>query len=111
MDGSAAPFVFLIECAGTIDQHARRRAIKVLKPVQVGDDRAWASLEPDNTFSVDFEIDFASKAIARQTASLAVDPTGYKQQISRARTFGFMKMSTRCARPGGRSAHRSRMPS
>src|ERR1700728_2879359 len=45
MDGSSAPFVFLIECAGTVEQHARRQTITVLKPVHVGDDRAWASLE------------------------------------------------------------------
>ena len=91
MDGSSAPFVFLIECAGTVEQHAPRQAIKVLKPVQVGDDRAWCSLEPDDQFSVEFEIDFASKIISRQTASLTVDPDSYKQAISRARTFGFLK--------------------
>ena len=91
MDGSSAPFVFLIECAGTVEQPARRQAIKVLKPVQVGDDQAWASLEPDDFFSVEFEIDFASKAIARQTAHVTVDPSSYKHQISKARTFGFLK--------------------
>ncbi len=91
MDGSAAPFVFPIECAGTVEQHASRQAIKVLKPVQVGDERAWASLEPEDQFAVEFEIDFASKVISRQTASLTVDPDSYKQAISRARTFGFLK--------------------
>jgi UDP-3-O-[3-hydroxymyristoyl] N-acetylglucosamine deacetylase len=90
MDGSATDFVFLIECAGTIQQAVPRRAIKVLKPVRVGDERGWASLEPDTVFSVEFEIDFASKAIARQTASMVVDTECYKQQISRARTFGFL---------------------
>jgi UDP-3-O-[3-hydroxymyristoyl] N-acetylglucosamine deacetylase len=91
MDGSAAPFVFLIECAGIVEQAARRQAIKVLKPVQVGDDRAWASLEPDDLFSVEFEIDFASKAIGRQCASFTVDPESYKHDIAKARTFGFLK--------------------
>jgi len=91
MDGSSAPFVFLIECAGIVEQHASRQAIKVLKPVQVGDERAWASLEPEDQFAVEFEIDFASKVISRQTASLTVDPDSYKQAISRARTFGFLK--------------------
>jgi UDP-3-O-[3-hydroxymyristoyl] N-acetylglucosamine deacetylase len=91
MDGSSAPFVFLIECAGTVEQHAGRRAVKVLKPVHVGDDRAWAALEPDDLFSVEFEIEFASKAIGRQTAYMTVDPASYKQQISKARTFGFLK--------------------
>jgi UDP-3-O-[3-hydroxymyristoyl] N-acetylglucosamine deacetylase len=91
MDGSSAPFVFLIECAGVVEQKAARQMIKVLKPVQVGDDRAWASLEPDELFSVEFEIDFASKAIARQTASLTLDSARYKHEISKARTFGFLK--------------------
>src|SRR5260370_19640939 len=53
MDGSAAPFVFLIECAGTAAQTAPRQAIKVLKPIRVGDDHKSASLEPDHVFAVD----------------------------------------------------------
>jgi UDP-3-O-[3-hydroxymyristoyl] N-acetylglucosamine deacetylase len=91
MDGSSAPFVFLIECAGTVDQQIPRRAIKVLKPVTVGDDRAWTSVEPDELFSIEFEIDFPSKAIARQTANVIIDPVSFKHEISRARTFGFLK--------------------
>jgi UDP-3-O-[3-hydroxymyristoyl] N-acetylglucosamine deacetylase len=91
MDGSSAPFVFLIECAGIIEQAAPRQAIKVLKPILVGDDRAWASLEPDDLFSVEFEIDFASKAIGRQTASFTLDPFCYKHHIAKARTFGLLK--------------------
>ncbi|MGK3876767.1 UDP-3-O-acyl-N-acetylglucosamine deacetylase, partial [Enterococcus faecium] len=46
MDGSAAPFVFLIECAGSVPQMAPRRTIRVIKSVRVGDDLSWASLEP-----------------------------------------------------------------
>jgi UDP-3-O-[3-hydroxymyristoyl] N-acetylglucosamine deacetylase len=91
MDGSSAPFVFLIECAGTVEQRVPRQAIKVLKPVSVGDDRAWAALEPDDLFAVEFEIDFPSKAISRQSANLIVDPVSYKNDISGARTFGFLK--------------------
>jgi UDP-3-O-[3-hydroxymyristoyl] N-acetylglucosamine deacetylase len=91
MDGSSAPFVFLIECAGTVNQHVPRQVIKVLKPVSVGDDRAWTSIEPDDLFSVEFEIDFPSKAIARQTANMVIDPVSFKHEISRARTFGFLK--------------------
>jgi UDP-3-O-[3-hydroxymyristoyl] N-acetylglucosamine deacetylase len=91
MDGSAAPFVFLIECAGTVEQAGRRQVIKVLKPIQVGDDRAWASIEPDDRFAIEFEIDFASKAISRQSTNLVIDPDSYKREISRARTFGFLK--------------------
>jgi len=91
MDGSSAPFVFLIECAGTVEQRKPRQAIRVLKPVTVGDDHAWASIEPDDLFSVEFEIDFPSKAISRQSANLTVDPVSYKHEISSARTFGFLK--------------------
>jgi len=90
MDGSAAPFVFLIECAGTIEQLAPRRFVKVLKPVHVEQGQASADLEPGDGFSVDFTIDFASKAIARQTTTVAVEPGIFKPEISRARTFGFL---------------------
>jgi UDP-3-O-[3-hydroxymyristoyl] N-acetylglucosamine deacetylase len=90
MDGSAAPFVFLIECAGTIEQLAPRRFVKVLKPIHVAQGQASAALEPGEGFSVDFTIDFASKAIARQTTTVAVEPGIFKSEISRARTFGFL---------------------
>jgi len=90
MDGSAAPFVFLIECAGIVEQAASRRAIKVLKPVTVGEDGKSATLTPDDGFSMSFAIDFASGAINRQDITIAVDPESFKQSISRARTFGFL---------------------
>jgi len=90
MDGSAAPFVFLIECAGTIEQLAPRRFVKVLKSIHVEQGQASADLEPGDGFSVDFTIDFASKAIARQTTTVAVEPGSFKTEISRARTFGFL---------------------
>ena len=90
MDGSAAPFVFLIECAGTIEQLAPRRFVKVLKSIHVEQGQASADLEPGDGFSVDFTIDFASKAIARQTTTVAVEPGIFKTEISRARTFGFL---------------------
>jgi UDP-3-O-[3-hydroxymyristoyl] N-acetylglucosamine deacetylase len=90
MDGSAAPFVFLIECAGIVEQDAPRRAIKVLKPITVGQGGKSASLTPDDGFSMSFAIDFASDAISRQDITLAVDPETFKSDISRARTFGFL---------------------
>lgn len=90
MDGSAAPFVFLIECAGIVEQDAPRRAIKVLKPVSVGEPGLSASLAPDDGFSMSFAIDFASGAISRQDITIAVDPESFKSDISRARTFGFL---------------------
>ncbi|GGF17408.1 UDP-3-O-acyl-N-acetylglucosamine deacetylase [Aliidongia dinghuensis] len=90
MDGSAAPFVFLIECAGTIEQLAPRRFVKVLKPVRIEQGQASVTLAPGEGFSVDFTIDFASKAIARQSTRVTVDPGTFKSEISRARTFGFL---------------------
>jgi len=90
MDGSAAPFVFLIECAGIAEQEAPRRAIKVLKPIAVGETGKSAALTPDDGFSMSFAIDFASDAISRQDIAIALDPESFKSDISRARTFGFL---------------------
>jgi UDP-3-O-[3-hydroxymyristoyl] N-acetylglucosamine deacetylase len=90
MDGSAAPFVFLIECAGIVEQDAPRRAIKVLKPVSVGAPGKSATLMPDDGFALSFSIDFASSAINRQEITVSPDPDSFKNDISRARTFGFL---------------------
>jgi UDP-3-O-[3-hydroxymyristoyl] N-acetylglucosamine deacetylase len=90
MDGSAAPFVFLIECAGLQEQDAPRRAIKILKPVTVGESGKSASLLPDHGFSMSFEIDFASRAVSRQDLNLVFDSETFKSEIARARTFGFL---------------------
>src|SRR5260221_4323313 len=87
MDGSAAPFVFLIECAGIVEQDAPRRAIRILKSVSVGDGERSARLLPDDGFSMSFEIDFASRAIIRQDLSIVFDSDSFKTEISRARTF------------------------
>jgi len=91
MDGSAAPFVFLIECAGTTAQDAPRRALEILKEVAVADTRRSASVTPGRGLSIDFEIDFDSPVVARQNWSLQVTPASYKKDISRARTFGFLR--------------------
>jgi UDP-3-O-[3-hydroxymyristoyl] N-acetylglucosamine deacetylase len=89
MDGSAAPFLFLIECAGVVEQDAPRRAIRVLKRVVVTDGDRMAALTPSSGFSVRFEIDFASSAISRQEFFVNVSRGTFKSEISRARTFGF----------------------
>jgi UDP-3-O-[3-hydroxymyristoyl] N-acetylglucosamine deacetylase len=90
MDGSAAPFVFLIECAGLVEQLVPRHAIKVLKPVSVGSPGNSAALLPADEFRLSFAIDFASGAINRQELSFALDAESFKHDISRARTFGFL---------------------
>jgi UDP-3-O-[3-hydroxymyristoyl] N-acetylglucosamine deacetylase len=90
MDGSAAPFMFLIECAGVVEQDAPRRAIKVLKPVMIADGGRIAALSPASGFSISFEIDFESAAVARQECFFQVGEGTFKSEISRARTFGFL---------------------
>jgi len=100
MDGSAAPFVFLIECAGIVEQDMARRAIKVLKPVSVIEGGATAALFPDRGFSMSFEIDFDNPLIRRQTISLAFDVETFKTQLSRARTFGLLDEVDRLRQAG-----------
>jgi len=90
MDGSAAPFVFLIECAGLTEQDAPRRVIRVLKPVSVGTPGKSAVLAPSDRFAVSFAIDFASSAIRRQELTLSPCAATFKHELSAARTFGFL---------------------
>jgi UDP-3-O-[3-hydroxymyristoyl] N-acetylglucosamine deacetylase len=90
MDGSAAPFLFLIECAGVVEQDAPRCAIKVLKPITITDDGASAALTPDHGFSMSFEIDFDNPLIRRQEICLVFDADTFKTELSRARTFGLL---------------------
>ena len=89
MDGSAAPFVFLIECAGILEQEPPRRAIKVLKPVIVSEDHCEAALMPGDGFSVAFEIQFNSPLVASQDHYVELTDGAFKAEISSARTFGF----------------------
>ena len=90
MDGSAAPFVFLIECAGVSVQDAHRRAVRVLKTVRVEHENKSAELRPADGFRVSFEIEFDSSVIARQEQDIALDGHAFKTEVSRARTFGFL---------------------
>jgi len=89
MDGSAAPFVRLIERAEIAIQDAPRRAIKVLKPVAVGDGTSMITLAPAETFSIDFSIDFAAPAIGHQALSVELVNGTFAEHIAAARTFGF----------------------
>jgi UDP-3-O-[3-hydroxymyristoyl] N-acetylglucosamine deacetylase len=90
MDGSSAPFLFLIECAGVVEQDAARRAIKVLKAVSIIEDAAMAELFPDNGFSMSFEIDFENPLIRRQDICVVFDRATFRTELSRARTFGLL---------------------
>jgi UDP-3-O-[3-hydroxymyristoyl] N-acetylglucosamine deacetylase len=90
MDGSAAPFVFLIEDAGIVAQNAARQAIRVLKPVTCIENGATAALFPARGFSMSFEIDFDNPLIRRQEIHLAFVSGTFKKELSRARTFGLL---------------------
>lgn len=89
MDGSAEPFVFLVECAGVAEQTAPRKAIEILKRVAVGDQERSASLTPGAGFSIAFEIEFDSEAITEKSCFVTLGNGAFKSEICRARTFGF----------------------
>jgi UDP-3-O-[3-hydroxymyristoyl] N-acetylglucosamine deacetylase len=93
MDGSAGPFVFLIQSAGIEEQNAAKKFIRVRQPVEVRDGDKWARLEPYNGFRVDFSIDFSHPVIQAGPQRLTIDfaTTSYNKEIARARTFGFMQ--------------------
>lgn len=93
MDGSAAPFVFLIQSAGIQEQSAPKRFLRVKQPVQVSDGDKWVRLEPYDGYSLNFAIDFDHPLVraSAQNAVLEFSTTAYVREVSRARTFGFMK--------------------
>ncbi len=91
MDGSAADFVAAIDSVGLVQQSRPRRHIRVLRPVRVESGRAYSELRPAGRgFRVDVEIDFEAAAIGRQRRAFDVDPTVFRREIARARTFGFV---------------------
>jgi UDP-3-O-[3-hydroxymyristoyl] N-acetylglucosamine deacetylase len=89
MDGSAQPFVFLIECAGILEQDRPRRFIEVLRPVAVSAHGKWARLEPAQGLHIDCEIQFDHPLIDNQAMSFAFSAEGFKSEVAQARTFGF----------------------
>jgi UDP-3-O-[3-hydroxymyristoyl] N-acetylglucosamine deacetylase len=93
MDGSAGPFVFLIQSAGIAEQNAAKHFIRVRRPVQVADGDKWARFTPFDGFKVNFEIEFDHPIFKRhlQRASMDFSFTSFLREVSRARTFGFMR--------------------
>jgi UDP-3-O-[3-hydroxymyristoyl] N-acetylglucosamine deacetylase len=93
MDGSSGPFVFLIQSAGIQEQDAPKRFIRVRQPIQVQDGDKFARLEPYDGFRVSFSIDFRHPVFqtSRQTATVDFSSTTFVKEVSRARTFGFMR--------------------
>lgn len=92
MDGSAAPFVFLVQSAGIQEQNAPKRFIRVKHKVTVKDGDKWACFEPFEGFKVAFSIEFNHPVFQThsKTATLDFSSTSYVKEVSRARTFGFM---------------------
>jgi UDP-3-O-[3-hydroxymyristoyl] N-acetylglucosamine deacetylase len=93
MDGSASPFVFLIQSAGIEEQAAAKRFIRILKPVEVRAEDKWVKFEPYAGFRIDFSIDFKHPVFADSNRRVVVDfeDMSFVKEVSRARTFGFMQ--------------------
>ena len=93
LDGSAGPFVFLIQSAGIVEQKAAKRFLRVKKPVEYCEGDKWVKLEPYNGFRLDFSIVFNHPAIDRTGTSVSIDfaEHPYARDVARARTFGFMQ--------------------
>src|SRR5689334_4419115 len=93
MDGSAGPFVFLLQSAGIEEQRRPKRFIRVKKRLRVEEGGKWAQFDPFDGFKVNFEIEFNHPIFKKraQSASMDFSTTSFLKEISRARTFGFMR--------------------
>ena len=93
MDGSAGPFVFLIQSSGIQEQPAPKRFIRIKRPLMVQESDKWARFEPFDGFKVAFAIEFDHPVFKdrRNRASIDFSTTSFVKEVSRARTFGFMR--------------------
>ena len=93
MDGSAGPFVFLLQSAGIEQQNAAKKFIRIRKPIAVEDGNKWARFEPFEGFKVSFSIEFDHPAFHKRVSKATVDfsTISFVKEVSRARTFGFMR--------------------
>ena len=93
MDGSAGPFVFLLQSAGIVEQNAPKRFIRIKRPVEVRDGDKLARFVPHDGFRLDFTVEFNHPAIPTSQSRAVVDfsSEAYIREVSRARTFGFMR--------------------
>jgi UDP-3-O-[3-hydroxymyristoyl] N-acetylglucosamine deacetylase len=91
MDGSSAPFIFLVQSAGIEEQEAPKKFIVIKETIRVENGEAWAQVSPYNGFKVTLEIDFEHKKIKESGQKLSIDfaEQSYLKEISRARTFGY----------------------
>lgn len=93
MDGSSGPFVFLLQSAGIVEQNAPKRFIRILSPVEVRDGDKIARFEPYDGFRLGFTVEFSHPAIPSSQSRAVVEfsTENYVREVSRARTFGFMR--------------------
>lgn len=93
MDGSAGPFVFLVQSSGIVEQNAAKKFIRIIKSVKVKEGDKWARFDPFDGFKVGFMIDFDHPVFKAgpQKAELDFSTTSFVKEISRSRTFGFMR--------------------
>lgn len=93
LDGSAAPFAFLIQSAGIEEQNAAKKFIRVTRPIEVRDGDKWARFSPYEGYRLSFSIDFKHPAIDKSAQEATIDfaEQSYVREVSRARTFGFMQ--------------------
>ena len=93
MDGSAGPFVFLLQSAGIEEQDAPKKFIRILKPVEVRDGDKWVRFDPYNGFRLELALDYVHPVFEASAQSVVVDfaTTLYVKEVARARTFGFMQ--------------------
>jgi len=91
MDGSSIKFVDLIDKASTQSLNIKRKILKVKKNIKAESNNSSVELKPNNQFSIDFEIDFPSKIVSKQSCQLQLVNGNYKTDIASARTFGFEK--------------------
>jgi UDP-3-O-[3-hydroxymyristoyl] N-acetylglucosamine deacetylase len=93
MDGSAGPFVFLLQTAGIVEQPALKRYLRIKATVEVRDGDKWARFEPFDGYRLDFTIDFPHPVFGSENRQVIVDfaGTSYVKEVARARTFGFMQ--------------------
>lgn len=93
MDGSASPFVFLLQSAGIVEQSAAKRFIRIRKPVEVSDGDKWARFDPYAGFKLTFSIVFNHPVFDKSSQKVVIDfaETSYVKEVARARTFGFMQ--------------------
>jgi UDP-3-O-[3-hydroxymyristoyl] N-acetylglucosamine deacetylase len=92
MDGSSAPFVFLLQSAGIEEQDAPKRYVRIKQSIEVRDGDKWARFTPHNGFRIEFTIDFDHPVFDKSGNTVVVDfaDTAYTKEVARARTFGFM---------------------